>query len=146
MPRPRRLLLFATVAVAVALAVAICLLWPRPGITRANFAIIEPGMERADVETILDGPARNESTGPTRIEGEVPKSLQPDEFGGFDQDIEVWDKNGKVVFSRPTWQSSHLMILVDFNAEGRVIDKHCVRLRPRGEETISEMLRRWLRL
>jgi hypothetical protein len=38
------------------------------------------------------------------------------------------------------------MILVDFNADGRLTNKHCVSLRPQGEETIMATLRRRLRL
>ena len=96
----RRLLLFGMLAIATVFAVAVWMLWPRPGITRANAMRIEVGMTRADVEAVLGGPARDESVGPTKIDGEVPKSLEPDEFGGFDQDIEFRDKEGRVVFSR----------------------------------------------
>jgi hypothetical protein len=40
------------------------LLWPRgSAITRANAAMIEKGMTLGEVEAILGGPARDESTG-----------------------------------------------------------------------------------
>src|SRR5436305_330604 len=59
----RRLLLLSLAAIAVVLMVA-WLLWPRTGITRENARRIELGMTLAEVEAILGGPARDESSGP----------------------------------------------------------------------------------
>jgi hypothetical protein len=62
--RARRMLLFGLPAAVVAVAVSAWLLWPRTAITRENADKIRMGMTLAEVEAILGGPARDESTGP----------------------------------------------------------------------------------
>src|ERR1700722_14500609 len=61
----RRVLLIGLLAATVALGVCEWMLWPRPpsAITRANAAKITEGMTLAEVEAILGGPPRDESTG-----------------------------------------------------------------------------------
>jgi hypothetical protein len=59
MPSRRRLLLLAVVGVA-ALALGGWLLWPRTAITRDNAERIQVGMNLAEVEAILGGPARDQ--------------------------------------------------------------------------------------
>jgi hypothetical protein len=74
--RARRQLLFSfSASLAVALVVA-WLLWPRTAITRENAAMIRPGMTRGEVEAILGGPPRDETTGPPRTA--MIQSVRPD--------------------------------------------------------------------
>jgi hypothetical protein len=65
--RSRRLLIALPVAVVLTLALA-WLLWPRMAITRDNAAKITVGMTLAEVEAILGGPARDETTGPVTLD------------------------------------------------------------------------------
>jgi hypothetical protein len=63
-PRRRLFIVLGLVACIVMAAGVAWLLWPRrPAITRANAAMIEKGMTIGDVEALLGGPARDESTG-----------------------------------------------------------------------------------
>ncbi len=61
---PRRLLVISVAAVTAVLPVWAWALWPETSaITRASFEQIQVGMTLAEVEGILSGPARDESTG-----------------------------------------------------------------------------------
>jgi hypothetical protein len=64
----RRFLLFASLITAIGLSVGIWLSSPRSAITLANATRIEEGMPLSEVETILGGPARDESSGPVEPE------------------------------------------------------------------------------
>src|SRR6266478_2347267 len=77
--RTRRLLLLALATVAVLVA-GVCLLWPQSAITRENAEMIWEGMTLAEVEAILGGPARDETTGPV-IREEPPEFAPPDASG-----------------------------------------------------------------
>jgi hypothetical protein len=60
----RRLLVFGLLAgVTVAGLLAAWMFWPRTTINGGNIARIEKGMTLAEVEAILGGPARDESSG-----------------------------------------------------------------------------------
>jgi hypothetical protein len=143
-----RLLLIGHLAVIAVLCVASLLFWPRPSaINRENFERLEIGMALADVETILGGPARNESTGPLTSdepEGAVaggPETqlvLVPD--GGW-----VSSGGGQFVPPAKQWLSNTQLICVSLDHSGRVESCHAVPVR-RMQEPPLETLRRWLRL
>jgi hypothetical protein len=127
--RPRRLLVLAVVGAAVALAVG--LLWPRTAITRANAERIRVGMALAEVEAILGGPARVETTGPTDVD---------------------WDGPLDRIFSLPgsapgttvcEWQSDHVLVTVWLGTDGRA-DWVTVHPMCRAYEGPLALLRRWL--
>ena len=63
----RRVLLLGSVVVVVGVAAA-WLVWPRTAITRDSVAKIKDGMALAEVEMILGGAARDESTGPVQCD------------------------------------------------------------------------------
>lgn len=61
----RRLLLFGLLAGFTVVGMLVAWLFlPRTAITPKNAAKIQVGMTRSEVESILGGPARDESTGP----------------------------------------------------------------------------------
>jgi hypothetical protein len=95
----RRRLLIALACLVLVLVCAAWLLWPqRAAITRANGARIENGMTLAQVEAILGGPPRDESTG----------VLDPDlKMGGGD------------IVARE-WRSDEVIIHVIFDRDGLV--------------------------
>jgi hypothetical protein len=59
----RRLLLFGLLAALLVLGAGAWVVWPRMAITPENAAKIKQGMTLAEVESILGGAARDESTG-----------------------------------------------------------------------------------
>src|ERR1700722_14790543 len=69
----RRLLVFGFLVVLVMLGVGGVVLWaqPRTAITRENAAKIQVGMALTEVEAILGGPARDESSGPLFVDRSV---------------------------------------------------------------------------
>ena len=91
--RTRRLLLFGLPA-GLALLIVAWLVWPRTAITRENAAKIQTGMTLAQVEQLLDGPARNEE-------------------GPF---IEAWGGNPPAAF----WRSRDVLVCVWLDADGKV--------------------------
>jgi hypothetical protein len=145
--RTRRLLLLALPAgLALALACA-WLLWPRTAITRANAEKIQVGLTLAEVEAILDGPARDESTGPVNLD--VAEGLEGAEWELFDpQRVRLW----VVSLVRPPgtprpleWQSNEVVLRVRFDPEGRVAECDAFPMR-RVDEGPLDRLRRWLGL
>ena len=74
MGRRRVLLLGSAAVVVVGLAIGVWTLWPRTAITEENAAKLRPGMTLAEVEAILGGPARIETTGPTRANADMENS------------------------------------------------------------------------
>ena len=125
----RRVLVFGLLAGLLALSGGVWLLWPRPGITRANAAKIKVGMTLPEVEAILGGPARCEATGEVVVEGEavVERNAYP-----------------RLAFrDARTWQSNTVEIWVTFDADERVADIDPIPLR---HESALELVRRWLRL
>ncbi len=119
----RRLLLFAVVAVALALAGGVWLLWPRTALMRENAAKIRAGMTLAEVEVILDGPARDETHGAGyfRIPPLCDLGVERREWIGPDCSIRVIFLDNQVfhVTEEETYYS---------------------------EETALQRIRRWLRL
>lgn len=141
MTRRRGFLLLAMVAVAVVLAVGSWLLRPRSAITPENAAKIQRGMTLTEVEKLLGGPRRNESTGPlagdysllTRLHGVGAATLDFDGNWTFD------------VTQNNQWVNNSLAILVLLDAEGRV-EWHESYPVHRVQEPILDMIRRWLGL
>jgi len=131
MTRRRRLSLFGLPVALVALGVAGWLLLPRTAITRENAAKIQEGMTLAEVEAILGGPARDDTTGPTtgnapwgtaQIIGHIPRWV-----------------------STKDWDSDSVSIVVRFDSDQRVTDYLAYHTR-RTDVGVLAMFRRWVRL
>jgi hypothetical protein len=132
MSRRRRILLLALPVVLMLTPVAVWLLLaPGTAITRANADRIHPGMTLADVEAILGGPARDETTGAVAV-----------------------DRPGPLVFTAPmgrmiySWQSDEVTIGVQVDNDDRVIERTSVHVHRvwTGPLDMLYMVRRWLRL
>jgi hypothetical protein len=121
---PRRLLLLALPSVIVLLGIVGWLLWPAQAtttITRENAERIENGMAIEQVEKILGGPARDETTGPTRIFcATVPENV-----------TSYW------------WMTDQLFVVACCDNDARVVYCEC-RPAHRVHEGFFEMLRRML--
>jgi hypothetical protein len=128
MYRSRRFLFLCLAAVVVGLAVGGWLLWPsRSVITPENALTIEVGMALADVEGILGGPPRDESTGRLRA------TMDHDKIGGHDT---------RLVFAKSrAWVSDRAIVEVFFNEDGRVSATHILRARPAEHELINSVRR-----
>ncbi len=137
-PGRRRVCWFAVPAALGVLAVGVWLLWPHTAITRANAAKVQPGMTLAEVEAILGGPARDDTTGPVVCE-EPPEFAPPDAQG----------RRYRITFvdMRPLlrWHSDEVQVRIHFDDDGRVTDCHSFLMR-RAEETLLDRVRRWLGL
>jgi outer membrane protein assembly factor BamE (lipoprotein component of BamABCDE complex) len=128
----RCLLLITAIAVLVLVGVGVLALALRPhqpstAITRENAAKIQHGMTVAEVEALLGGPARDDTTGPLEI------------------DISYTSTHGAC---QRDWRSDEVVIAVCFDADGRVIDS-CndpVQPLPRQQDSVFDVLRRWLSL
>jgi hypothetical protein len=121
-------------------AVVVYTVWPRPSpINAANAAKIEAGMDLQTVETILGGPARDESTGPL-----ATADSDDDATGHLDLLLmEALQKSG---WGRPlptTWVSDSVIIQIEF-VDGRAgVPQACPVRRVR--ETPWSIVRRWLK-
>ena len=123
----RRLMLSAIPFMLVMIGVtgiATYLMQPRTAITRANAAKIQPGMTLAEVEAILDGPARNDAT------GRVSYCLTG--IKGFDPNVP----------RPPEWLSEEVLVMVYLDANHRV--QRCVPVDVRREDSLVEIIRRRL--
>jgi hypothetical protein len=124
----RRLLLIVYTAILVTLvALSVAFLAPRATlITWTNAERIQRGMTLQEVEQLLGGPARDESTRPT-----VPACIICDGYDSMNAPSGEWKSDEVVVW----------VYLID----GRV---HVCKVMPPAavEEGLVEMLRRWLRL
>lgn len=145
MPR-RRLTLVAVFALLVLVGIGAWLLWPPSTmITRANADSIRAGMTIAEVEEILGGPPRDESTGPVigeeaDISGVIDKQplwfiegqrFRPEAFKGLPPGAAL----------PLQWQSNEANVTVAFTADGRVSGAGYL---PVHRETPLEWLRRKL--
>jgi hypothetical protein len=124
--RRRHILLLALPPLFAALALAVWLLRPDSAITLENVDRIELGMNLQEVEAILGGPARDESTGP----------LTSDRS----EALAAYDRR-----DRPKWQSDTAVIWLSLDNDGNVCGVSRVRVW-RVEQGPLDMLRRWLRL
>jgi hypothetical protein len=128
----RRPLLLSMLAVVLALAAA-WLVWPCAAITRENVQQVKEGMTLAEVEAILGGPVRDETTGPVVLDEECSApGLQPDYSRPYRGHIGPFQ-----------WKSDQVMLLLYFDAEGHVADRDPLPLR-RADESLLARLRRWL--
>jgi hypothetical protein len=122
----RRLLLFGLFAGLTVLGVGVSLIRPRPtAITPENAAKIQEGMTLDEVEAILGGPARHETTGLTASAGDgwkPPAHLEHVE-----------------------WHSDQAWVKVYFRENGCAAASHWWPVR-RVQESYLATLRRWLRL
>jgi hypothetical protein len=130
----RRVLLFGLPTAVAAVAVAVWLLWPRTAITRENAAMIVRGMTLAEVEAVLGGRARTETTGPVELDWNLDTGM-----------VVLNELN--LESNRPacTWQSDRVSIYVQFSQDGRVTDCQVFPMR-RAPESAHDKLRRWLGL
>jgi hypothetical protein len=139
--RTPRLLLFGLTAAVLAIMLAAWALWPRTAITRENADKIRMGMTLAEVEAILGGPARDESTA----------SLTDDnldmELVGIPEILFDATCDGEMVpaSNRKLWISDSVVVRVCFDAEGRALCNESVPVR-RAELSPLDRLRRWLGL
>jgi hypothetical protein len=134
--RNRRLLFGLLAGVTVAVSLAVWMLWPRSAITCENAAKIQKGMTLAEVEAILGGAARDESTGLLQ---------QPDsERDGNDR---TWIYFPAIDTLRQfrEWVTDWLVIQVYFDDQMLVREVTFFPVQ-RDTESPFDMLRRWLRL
>ena len=101
----------------------------RTAITYENYERIEIGMTQAEVEAILGGPARNESTDDT---------IPDDEDELLHYVLKCFDSHKRDLL----WSSNSAIIRIDFHHQ-RVVSSDCVRVHP---ENALEKLCRWLGL
>jgi hypothetical protein len=155
MSKRRRWLVGSSLGViAAAVAVTGCAWLARSHINQENFDHIHVGMTLAEVEAILGGPARDESTGPLTMnmedEGDEEESGQARR--AIDRAILWWWMSQvPTEFGRPgdgqpfsqSWVSNSLVVGIDFDAEGKVTGKSRLPVR-RVRESMLELLRRWL--
>jgi hypothetical protein len=137
----RRVLFFALTIAALLLGVG-WLLWSRTAITRDNAAKIREGMTVAEVEAVLGGPARQETS----------RKLELEPLPG-EQDTHTrraeWDSRYsfcKADDVQPLyWCSDEVIIVILVDSENRVKRVDATSVRPASEPVIDR-LRRLLRL
>jgi hypothetical protein len=132
--------LFLFFGIMATLATGLWLVWPRTAITRENAAKIRNGMSLADVQALLGGPARDDSTSRLMF------------ADGPGQLITI---NGKVPLENDApfpayreWISDTVIVTVIFDENGLVDPENGAKVcevRP-VPEALVEKLRRWLGL
>jgi hypothetical protein len=139
----RRLLLFGLLAGSLALGTGAWLFWPRPGITRENAAKIQVGMTLAEVEAILGGPSRDEST-----EVVTERAAADDDDSAVFRVLDfTYPRRPASSPEPPVWKTDQIVIVVHTSHDGRVVSSASMLVRPIGlEETWSDRLCRWLGL
>jgi hypothetical protein len=134
------MLLLILPAILVALAV-LWLLRPQTAITPENAASIRVGMTVAQVEEILGGECRDESTGP----------IWSDESDGEDVDRALatfcrqFYLQGTSPAPPPRWTSDRSIVLVAFDQDDRVHSYDTISVHRVNEDPLT-ILGRWLRL
>src|SRR5438270_777500 len=102
--RPRRLfVVLGLLACGPLVAGVAWLLWPSTAITQENAATIRERMTLAEVEAILGGPARDETTGPVEVGFLAHKRYAT-----------------AIPLHRHEWQSDEVLVAVECDAEGKV--------------------------
>ena len=119
-----RLLLIGLPGAFVVLGVGAWVLWPRTAITRENAAKIVKGMTLGEVEALLGGPERIETTAPT--EGDADDGPDAERLATARFRIAlthtVRSRRARIGSSHRTWGSDTVAIFVVFNADQHVID------------------------
>jgi hypothetical protein len=138
--RSRRLLILAAAGAAVVLAVGVWRLWPRTAITRENAVKIRDGMTLEEVEALLGGSARDESTGPLLADN--PDAAWAEEAGELG--VHVFEHRS-LIRGSPVWKSDQIIFRVETNDDGRVCRCECLPVR-RVREDLLDCLHRWLGL
>jgi hypothetical protein len=146
MIRHRRLLIALGLCACAVLtsAVVAWLLWPSTAITHENAARITTDMTLGEVEAILDGPARNESTGPLVMEWDDPEN-QAAAWRQSELLLESFLRAGAAGQPIRQWQSDYATVIVRFDDAGKVRECHALRTR-RHRDSLLGMLRSWLGL
>jgi hypothetical protein len=134
---------FLVPCVALALAGVIggvAILWPRSAITRRNYERIHIGMPLAEVDHVLGGPSRDESSGP----------LWSDESAGESVDWALLTFRVKYSMGGPPpphqeWLTDQLIVLVELDEDDRVAFCNAIEVH-RVNGGFLDILRRWLRL
>lgn len=142
----RRLLLYAVPATLALIGCGGWLIWPRTAITKESFAQIRKGMSRAEVDVILGGPPRDESTSLVGINwGEGWKGVAWDQMtdaerqkAQFESFREPMNFSGRLL---PEWTSDFACIQIGFDRHDRVYDQICY---PVICASPIERLGRWL--
>jgi hypothetical protein len=131
MSRRKRVFLLSLPVALVLLGLAVFRLWPRTTvITPESFAHLRVGMPRAEVEGILGGPPRDESSGPSQMD---LSALATDE-----EKLRVINEVRAMVILGPEyWISDRIAIWAVFDDAGRL---HKVASFPvrRAEETLLQ--------
>jgi hypothetical protein len=146
MIRHRRLLIALGLCACALLtsAVVAWLLWPTTAITRENATKITTDMTLAEVEGILGGPARNESTGPVVMEWDDPEN-QASVMRQGELLLESFLHGGPAGHPTRQWQSDYATVVVRFDDAGQVRECYALPTR-RHRDRLLGMLRSWLGL
>ena len=140
----RRLLLVCLVAGLVAFGVGVWLLVPRSAINHANAAKVQKGMTLAEVEAILGGRARNESSG--RLLWSGPNwRLDAGDFLDLHSALErLWRERHRDNLQILEWRSDVGFICLAMHPDGRVVETYWMPL-SRTDGDWLYTLRHWLR-
>ncbi len=140
MPRPHLLLRLALPAVAVAVAVGVWLAWPRTAISLENYARVQKGMTVGELEGLLGGLPRNESTGPLVYDDGI--------YQGCCRILPHWAHRYEPWRKHPNsyeWISDEAIIYVFLDDDDRVSSHGLYPVR-RADQNPLATLRRWLHL
>jgi hypothetical protein len=109
--------LLASTTLALAVAAIFWIVWPRPSVTRANFARIRVGMSQAELYQIFGRPEYDaQSFG--MVSG-------PDTFSTNDhQSTEERLRRGFLVYRFQQWSSPELSIIAISDLQGRVVCRY----------------------
>jgi hypothetical protein len=143
MPRSRRFLFLSLAAIAVGVAVGMWLLWPRTVITPDNASRIRQGITIAEVEAILGGPERDESTGPLEHADSGNMLTGPWANGAHFFEVKENRDLARSADDHRLWLSNMAIIGVWFR-NGRVSTFYWLPVRPTPAPITKP--RRWLRL
>jgi hypothetical protein len=132
-------LAFATIVLIAGVAGYLLDIWnnkrPHTSITADNGAMIKEGMTLADVEGILGGPARDESSGP--LEASEREALEGQDLQAV---ARFFRRLGTDTNNTRLWVSDRAIILVNVFPDGRVSPGGCLPVRRVDTEPLA-----WIR-
>jgi hypothetical protein len=133
----RRRLLLVVLAGLLALGVGVWLLWPESAINAGNFAKIRVGMTLTEVESLLRGPERDDSSGPVEVlfDEHIAVAVVDDVPGQTGPGAQDSPKLPRV------WTSDRLVIRLWLDTDGRVISGHAAPVR-RFQDSLVDRVRR----